>query len=87
MKKLFTWDYPAQGFVFSLALLLFGSWSVWSLFILCGGLSPVIMGLIACGFGWVWWLLTACLVWLNWFGICSFFTVGVKLLFNRSKKE
>ena len=49
-KKLFTWDHPAQGLVFALALLLFGSWSVWSLLVLCGGLSPVFMGLIACGF-------------------------------------
>ena len=39
------------------------------------------------GFGWDWWLLTTFLVWLNWFGICSFFTVGVKLLFDRSNKE
>ena len=39
------------------------------------------------GFGWDLWLLTTCLVWLNWFGICSFFTVGVKLLFDRSNKE
>ena len=39
------------------------------------------------GFGWVLWLPTTCLVWLNWFGICSFFTVGVKLLFDRSNKE
>ena len=37
--------------------------------------------------GWDLWLLTTCLVWLNWFGICSFFTVGVKLLFDRSNKE
>ena len=36
------------------------------------------------GFGWDWWLLTTCLVWLNWFGISSFFTVGVKLLFDRT---
>ena len=39
------------------------------------------------GFGWALWLPTTCLVWLNWFGICSFFTVGVKLLFDRSNKE
>ena len=39
------------------------------------------------GCGWDLWLLTTCLVWLNWFGICSFFTVGVKLLFDRSNKE
>ena len=39
------------------------------------------------GFGWDLWLLTTCLVWLNWFGICSFFTVGVKFLFDRSNKE
>ena len=37
------------------------------------------------GFGWDLWLLTTCLVWLNWFGICSFFTTGVKLLTGRSK--
>ena len=37
------------------------------------------------GFGWDWWLLTTCLVWLNWFGICSFFTAGLKLLAGRSK--
>ena len=34
-KKLFTWDHPAQGLVFALALLLFGSWSVWSLSPFC----------------------------------------------------
>ena len=39
------------------------------------------------GFGWDLWLITTCLVWLNWFGICSFFTVGVKLLFDWSNKE
>ena len=39
------------------------------------------------GFGWALWLPTTCLVWLNWFGICSFFTVGVKLLFDRREKE
>ena len=37
------------------------------------------------GFGWDLWLLTTCLVWLNWFGICSFFTIGLKLLAGRSK--
>ena len=37
------------------------------------------------GFGWDLWLLTTCLVWLNWFGICSFFTTEVKLLAGRSK--
>ena len=39
------------------------------------------------GFGWDWWVLTTFLVWLNWFGISSFFTVGVKLLFDRREKE
>ena len=39
------------------------------------------------GFGWDWWMIETVLVWLNWFGISSFFTVGVKLLFNRSNKE
>ena len=39
------------------------------------------------GFRWDWWVIITLLVWLNWFGICSFFTVGVKLLFDRSNKE
>ena len=39
------------------------------------------------GFGWDWWMIETVLVWLNWFGICSFFTVGVKLLFDRREKE
>jgi hypothetical protein len=39
------------------------------------------------GFRWDWWGIMTLLVWLNWFGICSFFTVGVKLLFDRSNKE
>ena len=39
------------------------------------------------GFHWDWWMIETVLVWLNWFGICSFFTVGVKLLFDRSNKE
>ena len=50
------------------------------------GLPLTILG-PAGGFGWALWLPTTCLVWLNWFGICSFFTVGVKLLFDRSNKE
>ena len=28
------------------------------------------------GFGWNWWLLTTVLTWLNWFGICSFFSAS-----------
>lgn len=32
------------------------------------------------GFRWDWWMIETVLVWLNWFGICSFFTTGVKLL-------
>ena len=32
-----------------------------------------------------WWVIMTLLVWLNWFGICSFFTTGVKLLAGRSK--
>ena len=39
------------------------------------------------GFRWDWWMIETVLLWLNWFGICSFFTVGVKLLFDRSNKE
>ena len=39
------------------------------------------------GFRLDWWVIITLLVWLNWFGICSFFTVGVKLLFDRSNKE
>ena len=37
------------------------------------------------GFGWHLWMIETVLVWLNWFGICSFFTTGVKLLAGRSK--
>ena len=37
------------------------------------------------GFRWDWWMIETVLVWLNWFGICSFFTTGVKLLTGRSK--
>ena len=37
------------------------------------------------GFRWDWWVIITLLVWLNWFGICSFFTTGVKLLAGRSK--
>ena len=37
------------------------------------------------GFRWDWWMIETVLVWLNWFGICSFFTTGVKLLCGRSK--
>ena len=32
------------------------------------------------GFRWDWWMIETVLVWLNWFGICCFFTIGVKLL-------
>ena len=32
------------------------------------------------GFRWDWWVIITLLVWLNWFGICCFFTIGVKLL-------
>ena len=37
------------------------------------------------GFRWDWWVIITLLVWLNWFGICSFFTIGVKLLTGRGK--
>ena len=50
------------------------------------GLPLTILG-PASGFRWDWWVIITLLVWLNWFGICSFFTVGVKLLFDRSNKE
>ena len=33
----------------------------------------------------VWWVIMTLLVWLNWFGICSFFTAGLKLPAGRSK--
>ena len=39
------------------------------------------------GFGWNWWLLTTVTVWLNWFGICSFFSAGLKMLLFRREKE
>ena len=50
------------------------------------GLPLTILG-PASGFRWDWWVIITLPVWLNWFGICSFFTVGVKLLFDRSNKE
>ena len=37
------------------------------------------------GFRWDWWVIITLLVWLNWFGICSFFTAGLKLPAGRSK--
>jgi hypothetical protein len=39
------------------------------------------------GFGWNWWLLTTVTVWLNWFGICSFFSVGLKYCCSEEKKN
>ena len=50
------------------------------------GLPLTILG-PASGFRWDWWVIITLLVWLNWFGISSFFTVGVKLLFDRREKE
>ena len=38
------------------------------------------------GFGWHLWMIETVLVWLNWFGICSFFTTGVKLLCGKENK-
>ena len=39
------------------------------------------------GFGWHLWMIETVLVWLNWFGICSFFTIGVKLLCGRKENK
>ena len=39
------------------------------------------------GFRWDWWMIETVLVWLNWFGICSFFTTGVKLLCGRKENK
>ena len=39
------------------------------------------------GFGWHLWMIETVLVWLNWFGICCFFTIGVKLLCGDSVKS
>ena len=39
------------------------------------------------GFRWDWWVIMTLLVWLNWFGICSFFTIGVKLLWGRKENK
>ena len=39
------------------------------------------------GFRWDWWVIETVLVWLNWFGICSFFTIGVKLLCGRKENK
>ena len=38
------------------------------------------------GFRWDWWMIETVLVWLNWFGICCFFTIGVKLLCGKENK-
>lgn len=48
------------------------------------GLPLTILG-PGSGFRWDWWVIITLLVWLNWFGICSFFTIGAKLLAGRSK--
>jgi len=48
------------------------------------GLPLTILG-PAGGFRWDWWVIITLLVWLNWFGICSFFTAGLKLPAGRSK--
>ena len=85
MKKLFTWDHPAQGLVFALTLLPPGQSDRFAGFWIVG-LPLTILGPDS-GFRWDWWVIITLLVWLNWFGICSFFTVGVKLLFDRSNKE
>ena len=39
------------------------------------------------GFRCDWWMIETVLVWLNWFGICSFFTTGVKLLCGRKENR
>ena len=39
------------------------------------------------GFRWDWWMIETVLVWLNWFGICCFFTIGVKLLCGRKENR
>ena len=39
------------------------------------------------GFRWDWWMIETVLVWLNWFGICSFFTIGVNLLCGRKENK
>ena len=36
---------------------------------------------------WDCWVIMTLLVWLNWFGICSFFTTGVKLLCGRKENK
>ena len=38
------------------------------------------------GFGWHLWMIETVLVWLNWFGICCFFTIGAKLLCGKENK-
>ena len=50
------------------------------------GLPLTILG-PASGFRWDWWVIITLLVWLNWFGICSFFTTGVKLLCGRKENK
>ena len=50
------------------------------------GLPLTILG-PAGGFRWDWWVIITLLVWLNWFGICSFFTIVVKLLCGRKENK
>ena len=47
------------------------------------GLPLTILG-PAEGFRWDWWVIITLLVWLNWFGICSFFTTGMKFLAGKN---
>ena len=47
------------------------------------GLPLTILG-PASGFRWDWWVIITLLVWLNWFGICSFFTTGMKFLAGKN---
>ncbi len=50
------------------------------------GLPLTILG-PGSGFRWDWWVIITLLVWLNWFGICSFFTIGVNLLCGRKENR
>ena len=50
------------------------------------GLPLTILG-PGSGFRWDWWMIETVLVWLNWFGICCFFSIGVKLLCGRKENK
>jgi len=46
LRRFFYWDSPAHGIVFALALLIFGSWSVWCWISLADGIVPILLAFV-----------------------------------------